>query len=350
MCVYNTPEAILRESIESILKQTFSNFEFIIVLDSPTDNSSLVVKSYREDKRIIVLENDNNIGLTKSLNKGLSIAKGKYIARMDSDDISLPNRFEIQFKYLEKHKNLCGCGSYICVFDNSFRATTGMNFFTNNPRVEPIRLLFGNAGIPHPTAMLRKSFLDENDIKYDERFKKSQDYSLWIDIYKNKGRMGLLKQVLLLYRVSSFQISNKSNLEQNTYQLSIMKDLLMNLIDCSTDDLEINKCFRFLSDHTRIASYEQYAFRLIRCNKIKRIYHHPSFKKEIKKMWLVYCIRLLRKKKFLFLKYKLTYKSFLNPLVAFGVARDFFSSKKYLKSVKKTRSKCLINNQMVQPF
>ena len=114
MSVYNS-DKFLSESIESILNQTFRDFEFIIINDCSTDKSLDIIKKYsKNDNRIVLIENENNIGLTKSLNKGVKIAKGNYIARIDADDTALNNRFEVQYNFLEKNKNifLVGGGTY----------------------------------------------------------------------------------------------------------------------------------------------------------------------------------------------------------------------------------------------
>jgi glycosyltransferase involved in cell wall biosynthesis len=113
MSVHNG-EKYLREAIESILNQTFTDFKFIIINDGSTDNSLAIIRSY-DDKRIRILNNGTNIGLTKSLNKALKQAKGKYIARQDADDVSLPDRFEAQLKYFVQYPEvaLLGTSTYI---------------------------------------------------------------------------------------------------------------------------------------------------------------------------------------------------------------------------------------------
>ena len=111
MSVYNEPIDWMRQAIESILNQTYKDFEFIIVNDNPErEENQFVLNEYRnKDSRIIILCNEHNIGLTKSLNKGLTVANGEYIARMDADDIALPKRFEKQALYLAKNKNVFLC-------------------------------------------------------------------------------------------------------------------------------------------------------------------------------------------------------------------------------------------------
>src|SRR5574344_639787 len=105
MPVYNTDETFLRESIESILNQSFKDFEFIIINDGSTNNAEDVILSYK-DERIRYYKNDINLKLIKTLNRGLLLAEGEYIARMDSDDISLPTRFQTQVEFLGKNPNI----------------------------------------------------------------------------------------------------------------------------------------------------------------------------------------------------------------------------------------------------
>lgn len=109
MPVYNS-EKYLNEAIESILNQTFVDFEFIIINDASNDNSENIIESY-QDSRIKYFKNEKNLGVAKTLNKGLKLAQGKYIARMDSDDISLPERLYKQFKFMEVYNDIDVCGS-----------------------------------------------------------------------------------------------------------------------------------------------------------------------------------------------------------------------------------------------
>jgi glycosyltransferase involved in cell wall biosynthesis len=113
MPVYNGSKH-LSDAVDSILTQTYTNFEFLIIDDASTDNSFEILKSYKDD-RIRLIKNEKNIGLSASLNKGLNLALGKYIARMDQDDISLPNRLEKQIEYFKEHNDICVLGSWFKV-------------------------------------------------------------------------------------------------------------------------------------------------------------------------------------------------------------------------------------------
>ena len=148
MPVYNG-EKYLKEAIDSILNQTFSDFEFIIVNDCSSDNTEDIIKSYK-DNRIVYLKNEENSGVATTLNRGLDIAKGEYIARMDADDISLPKRFEKQVDFMDKNKNCIICGSntelfgaisgrtYVPLTDSAIRATV----IFSSPFTHPTVMIF----------------------------------------------------------------------------------------------------------------------------------------------------------------------------------------------------------------
>lgn len=204
MSVYNTNSEWLKEAIESILNQTFSRFEFIIVLDKPTDSSSQIVYEYAEkDNRIVVIENDKNYGLTYNLYKAVTISKGRYIARMDADDISNSMRFEKQFSYMEENLDVVAVGSYYELIGDVNRVEATL---IEDQDMMRIGMLFSNVGIAHPTAFIRKKVLDDNNINYDLTIKKAQDYKLWTDIMW-LGRITVLPEILLNYRVHGGQIS-----------------------------------------------------------------------------------------------------------------------------------------------
>lgn len=230
MSVYNTEEEYLKKSIESILNQTFSDYEFIIVADCPTDNSTQIIKSYAaKDSRIVVIENKMNLGLTKSLNLALKKAKGKYIARMDCDDVAVPNRFQIQYDFLEKHPSVGVVGGHVYTGKKGTRAMTAWN---KNSEVTRIQMLFHNAGVPHPTAMFRRKLQDGTQVRYNEEILKGQDYALWTQII-NKTNIVVLDKILLLYRIHDNQISAIPEGQYKYSKIVIKKQLnsLLGIID-----------------------------------------------------------------------------------------------------------------------
>lgn len=290
MSVYNTNEAWLRSSIESILYQTYNEFEFIIVLDSPTDNSKEIVMEYQKiDDRIIVIENKNNLGITKSLNKGLSIAKGMYIARMDSDDISVKDRLEKQLKFMKKNHEISVVGSYVVEFGNG-KLLPGNSKCRKDFEEERVRLLFGNAGIPHPTAFIRKSFLDNNNLKYNESYPKSQDYKLWVDIINYGGKIYQLTDILLLYRSSSIQVSKINKSEQLLLHDKIMHDQIMELFNPTDKEIRIHTDLAHAKNSFKTSDYISYLKKLKEINGKKNMYNTKVFNDVTSAMWLRYII------------------------------------------------------------
>lgn len=211
MPVYNS-ERFLKESISSILEQTYSNFEFIIINDGSTDKSLHIIKQYLEIDNRIILINKTNSGIVDSLNEGIRISKGKYIVRMDSDDISLPTRIAQQVNHMEGlNLDLCG-GHYFLIDENG--VLNGLNL---TPRSHELCLLSFSSKVAfaHPTVMIRKSFLDRNNLKYGQvEFKNAEDLDLWIRIINLGGKLGNVDNVILKYRIlkDSLSRSNNSNI------------------------------------------------------------------------------------------------------------------------------------------
>lgn len=210
MSVYNG-EKYLVEAIESILNQTYENFEFIIINDGSKDNSVEIIKDYmKTDNRIVLIDRENK-GLPYSLNEGINIAKGEYIARMDADDISLPTRFEKQIKYMEENK-LDVCGSYIKLFGDNTKEQI-VKYPINHDDIK-FRLLFMSS-LAHPTAILKKQIFGK--VKYRDDYKVAQDYQLWCDVVNANFKIGNIPEVLLNYRKHEAQASiEKLKRQQDT--------------------------------------------------------------------------------------------------------------------------------------
>lgn len=213
MSIYNEPEEWLRESIESILNQSFSDFEFIIINDNPArEFNEVLLREYeKKDSRIAIINNDVNIGLTKSLNKGLKIARGKFIARMDADDISLRLRFEEQLKFFYRNPE-------VSIVGTSARLVGEKN---KNWRVykqgEFLKCLFlqGNF-IIHPSLMMKRDVVSDIGLRYDPYFLKSQDYDFIVRASK-RVKISNIDKILLSYRVHYAQTSKLNRHTQKYY-------------------------------------------------------------------------------------------------------------------------------------
>lgn len=217
MSVYNENNEFLKVSIESILDQTFSDFEFLIYDDCTSKENKLILEEYaKRDKRICLITNEINRGLTFNLASGVNQAKGEYIARMDSDDISKPERLSKQVDYMDKHADVALLSTKIEVIGKNKCARRKWNVSHDYLKAH---LLFNN-NLAHPAAMIRKSFLDKNELNYDVSIKKSQDYDLWVRIAQ-KGKISCLKEAYVLYRMHENQISNDKSGEQRKYRNQI---------------------------------------------------------------------------------------------------------------------------------
>ena len=210
MPVYNG-EKYLKEAIDSILNQTYTNFEFIIIDDCSTDQSVKIISSYT-DSRIHFHQNNENLNLIKTLNLGLHVAKGDYIARMDQDDISMFDRIEKQVLFLEANKHIGLVGSAFellhshDIVGDRFGSHKIIAYAQNDEKLR-VQLIYNNI-VSHPTAMFRKKLIDEHNLHYELAYTHAEDYRLWTQIAKF-AKIANIDAVLLKYRVHAAQISEK---------------------------------------------------------------------------------------------------------------------------------------------
>ena len=234
MPAYNAQDYIA-ESIESILNQTFKDFELIIINDGSKDDTPKIVKKYAEkDKRIKFVNHKKNRGLIAVLNEGMDIAKGEYIARMDSDDISLPDRLKKQVKYLDKHTDVSLVGSSIEFFPiyNKWDVLAEPKLFD---------LLRGNC-FAHPTVMLRKSDFDKYNLRYNPKYIYVEDYELWARAFRYL-KLCNIQDVLLKYRWHDNNVSNK----HKEAQINNVKKVQNNLLNfCTNNKKEQQALLQFL--------------------------------------------------------------------------------------------------------
>ena len=284
MSAYNDSKYI-RQSIDSILSQTFEDFEFIIIDDASSDDTVQIIESY-SDKRIRLICNDENQGLTKNLNKALGYATGEYIARMDGDDISHADRFEKQVKYLDEHSDVVLTGTAT----HSFGATDLYFFLPDDSEELKIRMLIRPV-FAHPTFMFRKKLFGEG-IRYDESFRSAQDYEFASRVARDH-KIGRLHDVLLEYRVHDKQISQTQNSGQNNNADRVRNKLFENL------GLELTEKSFFTSwvREEKLGSAKDYkaAYGIIKkiegCNNVAGIYSKKKLPVVLKKMLYTWVIR-----------------------------------------------------------
>ncbi|MDB5258746.1 MAG: glycosyltransferase [Chitinophagaceae bacterium] len=213
MPVYNA-EKYVYEAIDSILRQTFADFELLIFDDCSTDSSREIILSFR-DSRIRLIDSPVNTGYVKHLNEGLNQAKGKYIARMDADDMAASDRFLLQVQYLNRHEEVAVCGSWIEFIGEKQGV---LEYPVDHRNIVTHLLLFGNA-MAHPTVMLRKSVLTDHRLSYDASLEPAEDYDLWHQI-SAVAQLYNIPDVLLKYRVHS---QNESVVKKNKQDLAVLE-------------------------------------------------------------------------------------------------------------------------------
>ncbi len=286
MSNYNTPEEYLRASIESILNQTYQNFEFIIVDDCSTDNSLSIIESYTDD-RIKIIRNSQNLGITKSLNRALAVARGEFVARMDADDISLETRFAKQVEFLKNHPNHIVCGTGVRLIGD-WQTKHNDEFVCRlipDKETYQIHLLFGNyPNIVHPSAMFNHNLLIEHNITYNENYPLAQDYRMWVSC-SEAAECANIPETLLKYRVHSKAVSNDKKELQKNIAIQIMQEQLDNLhIKLDEDYADIHKDFLFSRKPYDIKC-KKWIKILLAQNKKYKVYNQKKLKKILWKKW-----------------------------------------------------------------
>ncbi len=185
------------KAIDSILAQSFMDFEFIIVDDGSTDDTGdVIARKAERDKRIRVVTNERNLGIVAALNRGLDACRGRYVARMDADDIALPDRLAMQVARMDEAPDVVALGGSLEYID-----ATGADMDVRRDCAVDESPLAANPML-HPTVVIRREVLDKHRLRYDERFRYAEDYFLWLRISR-LGRLDSIDNVVLKYRISA---------------------------------------------------------------------------------------------------------------------------------------------------
>lgn len=225
MPVYKTAP-YLREAMDSILSQTFTDFELIILNDCSPDNADEILDTYT-DSRIVRYKGEKNVGLSNILNVGLGKARGEYIARMDSDDLSMPDRLQIQLDYLASHPDvdLVSAGMQL------FGAKDEVWIREQNPEKVKIEALF-HSPILHASSMWRRMRFEDNDLRFRQEMVPSEDYDLWTRAMVKGLKLVNLRQVLYRYRIHQAQATTRTDLtaeKDRLVQQNYLQDTLPSL-------------------------------------------------------------------------------------------------------------------------
>lgn len=258
--VYNA-DRYIHESLDSTLGQSVSDFELIIIDDGSTDKSLTILRDYAEkDSRILLLENEHNIGLVNSLNRGLAIVRGEYIARMDADDVNLPNRFALQIQYLEQHSEVGVLGTNMkFIDDNGFFTNEGRPIYSQPVSPNMIKwMLHWNCGIYHSTVMVKRNVLDRTGFSYDPDFQHAEDRDLWIRLSKNTV-IACLPEVLVYYRRIPSSISHFYYKEQKAIQYKITRREIVTLLGEDFNDETLETLVGVFTNHNQNMQADYFA-------------------------------------------------------------------------------------------
>jgi glycosyltransferase involved in cell wall biosynthesis len=303
MPVFNA-EKYLREAIESILYQTFADFEFIIINDGSTDGSKDIILSY-SDSRIKYVENESNLGVVKTANRGIDLCCGKYMFRMDADDISSPLRLEKQYRFMERHPEIGVCGSWARVIDKN-GGITGKIIQQTRPEFIRIHLLF-SVPLMQPSCCIRTSILKENPYRKEPV---TEDYELWCRL-NDCTRMANLPEFLLQYRWHETNISKEKELIRYQNKKQIMAGELQKLHLYPNDaEMRIHTLSFSLYDFKQtieespiqladLHDTEKWFEQLLAANKQWKPYNRSAFIAFLWSRWMVLCLKLNKKTKML---------------------------------------------------
>jgi glycosyltransferase involved in cell wall biosynthesis len=306
--VFNA-DSFLKESIDSILHQTFKDFELIILNDGSTDTSLEIINNYT-DPRIVLIHDSLNHGLIHRLNQGFTIAKGKYIARMDADDIAYPERLAKQFEFMENNPEIIASGTSAMRFNSS----GNIGIWKNPADYEKIKCQFvWVTAIIHPTSIFRADFIKEKNIAYDSQYRHAEDYDLFTNLTM-LGKVSNLPDILLRYRVHIKQVSVEQKEKQETKKAEIVIKYLKLSLNFEFEEIEVfifKKALGFqftfnkeeillleklykkiLAQNKKIKFFEEYLIneQFAHCF-FQIIYHSPK----IKKKYLLYAKSILSK-------------------------------------------------------
>ena len=288
MPAYNA-EKYIGEAIESILNQTYKNFEFIIINDGSTDRTEDIILSY-DDPRIVYLKNKENSGIVVSLNNGLKHAKGQYIARMDADDISLPTRFEKQLKYMENNQHISVLGTGLILFGENVQENKRV--FTTDYKKSKAELLFAPC-VAHPTVMIRKEVLDKNNICYENQYLGMEDFAMWCKI-ATVSEITSLYECLHYYRIHPQQITQNINTETRKRLFNLlderMRFIKLNL-EYNEKEIFMFYCLNEIEqfDVEKIKSFINILKKVVENNK-KYCFFDDAKLRNVIELAIIYCI------------------------------------------------------------
>lgn len=267
MSVYNG-ESYLAQAVDSVLRQTFSDWELIIINDCSSDSTASILKEYAErDARVHVLTNEVNSKLPASLNRGIAASRGTYIARMDADDICLPDRLEKQYRFMEEHPDVAISSCRFLTLKNGAYASGGCGGRCDADAIKA--MLFVSNPILHPGVIARAQVMRE--LLYDTALTCTEDLALWIKAAQKGLKMEILPEYLMIYRLHDKQITSTTRERQHKEVLALQNGYYTSLLspmDETTQKFYISGIY--FKEAANIALYRKFVRFITRANREKK--------------------------------------------------------------------------------
>ena len=240
MSTYNRAH-LVKETMESVLNQSFSDFEFIVIDDCSTDNTSQILHSF-DDNRIKILKNSQNKGCTFNYHIAHNLSKGKYIAHIDDDDICLPNRFEKQLDFLNQNEEISLLGTFVETFGENERPS--WTFYTEPEKIDFVMNFYNP--FCHSSIIYDKEFADINSINYDLTCKCAQDYDFYKQFILKGGKLANINDVLVRYRMHPKRLTDVFETQQ--IQINVAERVKEQLLSRFLNRDEINEVNKLLTN------------------------------------------------------------------------------------------------------
>lgn len=295
MAVYNG-EDHLSESIESILNQTYSQFEFLIIDDASTDSTLSILETYaRYDRRVRIHRNQNNLKLAAALNVGLQLARTSLIARMDADDVAYPHRLQSQSIFLKNHPEIAVCGSSLEIYEYPEQYWTPPE---DHPAI--LSRMFFECSLYHPTLVYRREVVVQHG-GYNLNFSGAQDYDLWQRMSNSLTvRFANLSEPLLLYRVHPKKNRRIYKDAQNQLANQVRLNYLAQLgLEPNKNEFTCHIAFSnptFNTNTLDLATCAAWLNRIEAANRERKLIPIVHFRKELEYRWLNLCLRAARER------------------------------------------------------
>jgi len=284
-------EAFVADAIESILDQTFRDFECLIIDDGSTDRSVAIIEGYG-DSRIRLVRNEQQIELIRTLNRGLELARGKYVARMDADDISLPERLERQVGFLQANPGVGACGTWVVAMGDREGEIWGCPESAEEIRC---RLLFG-AALAHPSVCMRRDAFARHRLQFDEAYPHAEDYQLWrraSEIFP----LANIGEVLLRYRIHAGSVSRTRLQEQEATVRRIHEEALSRLgLTPAEQELFVHRRVATVGpadEALPLRDVGAWLEKLLRSNAERGVYSRDVFERQLAGFWLAAAYRVV---------------------------------------------------------